>query len=285
MSKRLAILTPEASDESFHSRWREVFEATAEPLRRDGHKVEGRSWAEAGDLGQFDLVMPLLTWGYFRAADRWSETVTEWERSDIRLANPADVLRWNSDKLYLGRLADRGAPVVPTLYVERCTEDAMHEAAAQFGTDRLIAKPQRSAGAWRTIRWSPGEALDGAPSDATMIQPYMESIETSGEISLIFLGGQFSHAISKVPQPGDFRVQPEYDGIITAYQPASEEMTAAEAALAAVDDRLLYARVDLVRDQADRPVLMELELVEPDLYLRFDPGAPARFAQACAAIS
>jgi glutathione synthase/RimK-type ligase-like ATP-grasp enzyme len=285
MNKRLAILTPDIEDEAYHSRWREVFEATAAPLREIGLSVENPSWAGPGDLARFDLVMPLLAWGYFRVGPRWQQAIASWEEAGVRLANPSSVLRWNADKLYLGTLAQRGAPVVPTLYAESCTPDSMAEAAKRFGTDRLIAKPQVSASAWRTIRWSPGQALDGAPTGATMIQPYMPSIEKSGEISMLFFGGQFSHAISKVPQPGDFRVQPEYDGIITPHHPAPDEFEAAEAILAAADEDLLYARVDLVRDLNGKPALMELELVEPDLYLGFDAGAPARFAQACAAIS
>ena len=115
-----------------------------------------------------------------------------------------------------------------------------------------------------------------------MIQPYLPSIEQEGEISLIYLAGTFSHAIPKRPQPGDFRVQPEYDGIITAHEPAADERAAADAILAQVDEPLLYARVDLVRDLGGRPVLMELELVEPDLYLRFDEQAGRRFARAVA---
>jgi glutathione synthase/RimK-type ligase-like ATP-grasp enzyme len=113
-----------------------------------------------------------------------------------------------------------------------------------------------------------------------MVQPYLPSIEREGEVSLIYFGGAFSHAIRKVPQPGDFRVQPEYRGVISAHAPAADERDAADAALAAVEEPLLYARVDLVRGLDGRPVLMELELVEPDLYLRYDPGSPARLAEA-----
>jgi glutathione synthase/RimK-type ligase-like ATP-grasp enzyme len=191
------------------------------------------------------------------------------------------VLRWNADKAYLGRLAKRGAPVTPTLYTDRLDPYFMAEAARRFGADRLIAKPQVSATAWQTIRWSPGDPLEGGPEGAAMVQPYLPSIERDGEVSLIYFAGAFSHAIRKVPHPGDFRVQPEYGGIISAHVPSPDEHAAADAALAVVEEPLLYARVDLVRDLSGRPVLMELELVEPDLYLRYDhPEAPRRFAQA-----
>jgi glutathione synthase/RimK-type ligase-like ATP-grasp enzyme len=110
-----------------------------------------------------------------------------------------------------------------------------------------------------------------------LIQPYLPAIESEGELSLFYLGGRYSHAVRKVPRSGDFRVQPEYQGVITAVEPAADEREAAEAILAAVEDRLLYARVDLVRGLEGRPVLMELELVEPDLYLGHAPDRGRRF--------
>ena len=279
MNERVAILTPDAAGPSYQSRWREVFARMAAPLEAEGLWVEERSWTGAGDLAPFALVLPLLVWGYY-SSDGWSEQVARWDALGVRLRNPANVLRWNADKLYLRRLADRGATTVPTLYTEGITEEELAEAAAAFGTDRLVAKPRISAGAFQTIRWHEGASLDGAPAGAAMIQPYLPSIETDGEVSLIYLGGRFSHAIRKVPQPGDFRVQPEYDGIITPHAPEPDEFAAAEAALEAVEEPLLYARVDLVRDLGGKPALIELELVEPDLYLGHDSGAPARFAKA-----
>jgi hypothetical protein len=147
----------------------------------------------------------------------------------------------------------------------------------------LIAKPRVSASAFQTIRWSPGTKLAGGPDRAAILQPFLPDIEAGGELSLIYLGGAFSHAIRKRPQPGDFRVQPEYDGIITPHDPLPEEYEAAEAALRAADADLLYARVDLVRDLEGAPVLMEIELVEPDLYLEHHPAGPAAFARAVAA--
>ena len=156
----------------------------------------------------------------------------------------------------------------------------MAHAAAAFGTKRLVAKPRISSTAWRTIRWSPGASLEEGPQGAAMIQPYLPSIEGAGEVSLLYFSGRFSHAIRKVPQPGDFRVQPEYDGIISAFAPEADELAAAEAVLGAVEEELLYARIDLVRDRDGRPALLELELIEPDLYLGYDPAGGAAFAEA-----
>jgi glutathione synthase/RimK-type ligase-like ATP-grasp enzyme len=280
MSGRVAILTPDPASDGYRTRWRDVLERNAEPLRAAALAVEGRAWSEAEDLADFDLVLPLLVWGYPFAPEQWAAAVDGWEGEGVRLQNPASVLRWNADKRYIGRLAERGAPVVPTLYAERLTEAVMEQARERFGTDRLVAKPRVSSTAWQTIRWSPGTSLEGGPTGAAMVQPYLPAIEQSGEVSLIFFGGRFSHAISKRPQPGDFRVQPEFDGIIAHYDPAPDELEAAERVLAAVDEDLLYARVDLVRGLSGAPELIELELIEPDLYLGYDPPAGVLFAEA-----
>ena len=280
MTGRVAILTPDRSSEGFRTRWPDVLERNAEPLRQAGLEVEARDWADSSDLAEFDLVLPLLVWGYPFAPKQWAEAVDRWEGEGVRLRNPASVLRWNSDKIYLERLAGRGAPVVPTRHYTQLNEARLEEAARAFGTKRLVAKPRISSSAWQTIRWSPGESPLGGPEGPAMVQPYLPEIEQSGEVSMIFFGGRFSHAISKRPQPGDFRVQPEFDGIIAAYRPDAAEHEAAARILAAVEEPLLYARIDLVRGLEGAPLLIELELIEPDLYLSYEGDAGKRFASA-----
>ncbi|HEX8216149.1 MAG TPA: hypothetical protein VF577_01675 [Allosphingosinicella sp.] len=275
----VAILTPSPGDEAFGSRWRDVLDRNFEPLRAGGLALESRAWTDSGDLRGLDLVMPLLVWGYHRDQPSWFDAIDRWEAEGVRLMNPPSVLRWNADKSYVGALGRRGAPVVPTIYAERIDEAALCDAAAAFGTDRVVAKPLVSSTAWKTIRW-PGDAVEDGPDGAAMIQPYLPRIETDGEVSLLYFGGRYSHAIRKVPQPGEFRVQPEYDGIITRYEPAADELAAAERILAAVEEELLYARVDLVRGLGGEPELIELELIEPDLYLGYDGAGGAAWAGA-----
>ena len=227
MAEHIAILVPAADGAYGGTRWPEVLARMVAPLDAAGMRVEAVDWTTAADLTGFDLVLALLAWGYHRDGD-WAGQVARWQAAGVRLQNPPAVLRWNADKAYLGDFAAKGAPVVPTLFVEQVTESAMYEAAARFGTDRLVAKPRVSASAFRTIRWSPGASLDGAPTDAAMIQPFLPDIVAGGEPSLLYLGGRFSHAVSKVPQPGDFRVQPEYGGIIAPFEPAPDQLAAAE---------------------------------------------------------
>ena len=280
MTHRIAILTPDPEDEAFHSRWRDPFADKSQRLAQAGLEVEGRSWTDDADLDRFDLVLPLLCWGYHRDVPGWRAATARWEARGLPVQNVPSVLGWNSDKTYLGPIAASGAPVVPTRFVDRVTEAELREAAAEFGTGRLIAKPQVSASAWQTIPWSEGTALDEGPAGAAMIQPFLPSIFEEGELSLIFIGECFTHAIRKRPRAGDFRVQPEWGGLITPHDPAPDELAAAENILAAVDEPLLYARVDLVRGLDGAPALMELELVEPDLYLQHDPAGGRAFVEA-----
>lgn len=275
----VAILTPSPGDEAFRSRWRDVLDWNFEPLRSIGLALESRAWTDAGDLRGFALVMPLLVWGYHRDHHSWLEAIHRWEAEGVRLLNPPSVLRWNPDKSYVGALGERGAPVVPTLYAERIDEAALRDAAAAFGTERVVAKPLVSSTAWKTIRW-PGDAVEDGPDGSAMIQPYLPSIESDGEVSLVYFGGRFSHAIRKVPKAGEFRVQPEYEGVIARHDPAADELAAAERILGAVEEELLYARVDLVRGLGGDPQLIELELIEPDLYLGYDDGGGAAWADA-----
>ncbi|MEA3040030.1 MAG: hypothetical protein QOE79_2543 [Sphingomonadales bacterium] len=280
MRGRIAILTPDAASEGFRTRWPEVLEDNAAPLRAAGMAVEGRDWAAAEDLAGFDLVLPLLAWGYPFAPERWRTATHRWEAQGTRIENSPAVLRWNMDKAYLGILAARGAPVVATRYIERITPRALAEAARAFGAERVVAKPRISSSGWRTIRWRSGQPIEAGPEGAAMIQPYLPAIESEGEVSLFYFGGRYSHSVSKRPRPGEFRVQPEFDGIIAAHAPAADECEAAERVLAAVDESLLYARVDLVRGLNGDPQLIELELIEPDLYLGHAADRGSAFAQA-----
>jgi len=278
---RICILTPDPADPAFEGRWSEVRDRMVAPLAAEGARVESRPWVEEPtDLRPFDLVLPLVTWGYHRAHDQWVRRCREWRTLDVRILNPPSVLEWNADKLYLERLYELGAPVIPTVFVDRVAEADLAALAGRFGSEVLIVKPQVSASAYQTLRVRPGDPLAGAPDGRAMVQPYLDAVEGEGELSLIFFSGAFSHAIRKVAAPGDFRVQPEWGGRISAYDPPADVRAAAEAILAAVEEPLLYARVDMVRDASGRPMLMELELVEPDLYLGFDPLAGAGFARA-----
>lgn len=281
MSLSVAFLSPNPADESFTSRWPRVRDLMAAALAEEGVSVHTRSWIEdASELGEFDLVMPLVAWGYHRDHADWLATLDAWEFEGVRIQNPASVLRWNSDKRYLERLLRLGAPVIPTLFVDDLQPADLERAALDFGTDELIIKPQVSAGAYKTLRIRPGGDLAQGPLGPAMIQPFLDQVGGEGELSLLYFNGAFSHGVRKIAAAGDFRTQPDWGGNVSDYSPEPDVLAAAARILQAVEEPLLYARVDLVRDANGRPQLMELELVEPDLYLGFDPEAAGRFARA-----
>jgi glutathione synthase/RimK-type ligase-like ATP-grasp enzyme len=250
----------------------------------DGRGVRGVvvPWGEPFDWSSVPLVLVRSPWDYFRHLEAflgWAEQV---ERVTT-LVNPASVLSWNSHKRYLTALADHGVPTVPTSVVGRgaSTEVRRSELAAHRG--EVVIKPAVSVGAIGAFRGpagsvEAGEHLAGlvAKGDA-LVQPFQAVVLDEGELSLVYLGGAFSHAVRKVPVPGDYRVQVHYGGRVRPHQPTGRQRHVAEAALAIVPAPVSYARVDMVGEHD--PVIMELELIEPELFLRHRPGAPRRFAE------
>jgi len=281
---QIAVLTPDPADKTYVGRWPEVLERLKATLESTGATVTATPWTdhveEASGLQDYDLILPVIAWGYHRDHGRWLKACATWREAGLAVANPAEVLRWNSDKAYLARLADKGVPIPPTRWTDRVTQDQVDAAFAETGAPVLIVKPTVSAGAFRTLRLTPGEVLSDAPEGAAMIQPYLKSIETEGETSLLFFGGRFSHAVNKRPVAGDFRIQVQFGGLYTAVTPDAAAMALAEQVLAAIDEPLLYARIDMARDDAGQWVLMEAELIEPDFYLDHDPANGAGFVGA-----
>ncbi len=281
---QIAVLTPDPADKTYVGRWPEVLDRLKATLESTGATVTATPWSDhvedASGLKAYDVILPVIAWGYHRDHGRWLKACATWREAGLAVANPAEVLRWNSDKAYLARLADKGVPIPPTRWTDRVTQDQVDAAFAETGALALIVKPTVSAGAFRTLRLSPGEALTEAPEGAAMIQPYLKSIETEGETSLLFFGGRLSHAVNKRPVPGDFRIQVQFGGLYRTVTPDAEAMALAQQVLAAIDEPLLYARIDMARDDDGRWVLMEAELIEPDFYLDHDPANGAGFAEA-----
>jgi hypothetical protein len=262
-----------------------------EALRADGSTAEPVAWdAEAVAWDRFDLVVIRSTWDY---AERLSEFLA-WADTTARLTrlwNPAPVVRWNSDKRYLLDIAEHGVAVVPTRFIEpggRYSEVDFH------GAGGVVVKPAISAGALDTARYEPGQHADAVRHARTlldqdrvvMVQPYLRLVE-EGERALVFFSGTFSHAILKGPvltEPGvidNFRM-PHPD--VASHRPTDEEIDTALAALAAVPwpSSPLFARVDLALDETRKPVVMELELIEPNLFLGDHPRGLEWFVDAVA---
>lgn len=280
----IAVLTPDPTDLSYAGQWPGVLERLSAALALEGLEAVPRPWTDhvedGAALAKHPLVLPLIVWGYHRDHARWMQACDAWAAAGVRMLNPPSVLAWNSDKSYLGRLAGRDVAAPQTLWIDGVTQADVEAAFDRFEADTVVVKPRVSGGAWKTLRLSRGETMQDAPEGPAMIQPYLPSIETEGETSLLVFGGQLSHVVSKRPVNGDFRIQVQFGGRYAALPEAPEGSWAlAQQTLAAIDEDLLYARIDMARGPGGW-LLMEAELIEPDFYLAFAPDGGARFARA-----
>lgn len=273
------ILTPAPDEPRFADSWSPLFERLAAPLRARGLAVEAGSWVDAETAGA-RVVLPLLSWGYHLRSDEWFARLDALEAAGARLANPAPVLRWNTTKTYLADLAGKGAPVVPTHAVDQLTLEALDHARDVFGVDVLVTKPQISGGSQDTVKLRHADGLTGCTTGPALIQPFLPAVGEEGELSLFYFDGVFSHAVTKVAVAGDFRVQPQFGGRVSGVAPEPEALHAAEMVLKAAGGPLTYARVDLIRGLDGAPQLMELEVIEPDLFLEHVHDDGAAFADA-----
>lgn len=250
-------------------------------LRAAGAGADAVFWDDPDvDWGRYDLAVIRSTWDYSRRVAEfvaWAEKCAE----ATRLANPAAVVRWNTDKRYLGELAAAGVPTVPTRYL--APGDPV--APGDLPDDReYVVKPTTGAGARYAARYTPDRhdtavrqlARMHAEGITAMVQPYMRGIDAGGERALLFFGGRFLHASRKraVLTPGTaFDADKVAHPGLEPWTATPAELAVAERALAAVpgDPELLYARVDLVDGEEGEPRVMELELVEPNLFLGLHP--------------
>jgi hypothetical protein len=277
---RLCILTP---DPDYEEHWQPVA-ARYQALLGPG--TEQRTWNDPGDLSGFDLILPLMAWGYQRAPAHWFHALDTWEAAGLKFANPIATLRWNTNKDYLFDLAEAGVAIVPSQLAHALTRDDLTAARAGFGCEALVIKPTISGGADGTYRLG---ANDPIPFDVLeremLIQPLMPRIASEGEFSLFYFAGQFSHAILKIPEVGDFRVQEQFGGREVSVDAPAAALALAQTALAAAPGPLTYARVDMVRGDGGGFFLMELELIEPSLFLDHASDGGAGFVAAVANLS
>ena len=248
------------------------------------------------DWARFDLVLLRSAWDY---TERLPQFLAWVERTAARtlLINPVPVVRWNSDKHYLLELARAQLPVVPTCIAEArsSARPVLEEFLAQHAHAELVVKPAVGAGS-RDARRHPRIDSGGilahmqpllAAGRSVMLQPYLESVDRDGETALMFIDGRFSHAIRKGPllpagAPATATLFAAED--IRPRVAGADELAVAERVMAQLPfDTLLYGRVDLIRDEAGRPCVLELELTEPSLYVAYQPGSAQRFVGAALA--
>jgi hypothetical protein len=251
------------------------------PLRELGVEATAAVWNDPGvRWGEFDAVVIRSTWDYYRRIAEFRSWIDRVGAGD-RLWNPAGVVRWNSHKSYLRDLEDRGVPIIPTRFCPDLASAA--RALEEEGWDRAVLKPAVSAAAYRTHVITPDSIADGsdrwkevAAAGELLLQPYQDEVERSGERSLVFFWGNYSHTYLRAPRLA--RSSTLIEG--TAYEPREDEIRVARLALACAPGRTLYGRVDLLPDEQGRMRVMELEVIEPRLGLSSSPGSAQRFAEA-----
>jgi len=259
-------------------------------LAARGVQASAAVWDDPSvDWTTFAAVVIRSCWDYHLRHDDFLAWVARLEHAGVAMWNPPAVIRWNAEKTYLRDLADRGVRVVSTRWIERNDAATLRGVLRDAGWDRAVVKPAVSASAHETWQTSPESASDDEARFRAMVgrgrvlvQPFVDAVVSTGEWSLMFINGEFSHAMLKRARPGDFRVQSEHGGSATRGDPGAHVVEQARHALRAGlagFGESLYARVDGCIIDGEF-VLMELELIEPFLYLAEHPDAPGRFAAA-----
>lgn len=246
--------------------------------------MEAAAWDDPGiDWTGYDRVVVRSTWNYHQELEGFGEWVGRLAAAGVPVANPAPVLRWNARKTYLEELADAGLPVIPTRRAGPSRAPDPEAWTQEFGTREVVVKPVVGASAHGVERMRLGEGdvglAEAALTRELLVQPFLPEVASRGEWAAVFLGGVYSHAVLKQPARGDFRVQEELGGRSRPGDAPREIQALGTACLEVAPAPVLYARVDAVETPSG-PVLMELELIEPALYLASATGAADRFAEA-----
>jgi glutathione synthase/RimK-type ligase-like ATP-grasp enzyme len=253
-------------------------------LTARGHEARPVVWTDASiDWRGFDALVLRSCWDYHLQPDSFGRWVDGIESAGVRLVNRPAIVRWNMDKRYLADLRGRGVLTVPTRFLEPGEFSSCDALRRETGWDDIVLKPAVSATAWRLARVPdagevPADVRDAMTRDRYLAQPFLPEI-AEGEWSIVFFDGVYSHAVLKRPRAGEFRVQEEYGGAAATLDPPNGFIAAAARAVAAAPAPPVYARVDGVATR-DGFMLIELELIEPMLYLAAGAGAAARFADA-----
>jgi glutathione synthase/RimK-type ligase-like ATP-grasp enzyme len=262
-------------------------------LAQSGVAAQPVLWNDAAaDWSAFDAVLIRTTWDYHEHYARFLGWLAHLEDLRVPTINPNRMLRWNSDKRYLLELPPLGIAIIPT---QIANASELRNVLAPLRGTAVVVKPTVSGSAWNTVRGVAGtEELDSAVAKlpqhlAYLVQPFVPEVAREGEWSLLFFGGAYSHAVCKRPASDDYRVQREFGGSVDVITPPPEALAAAQHALGAVATmseqrdfgRIAYARIDGVRS-GGQFLIMEIELIEPFLFLRGVPDASRSFADVIA---
>jgi glutathione synthase/RimK-type ligase-like ATP-grasp enzyme len=258
----------------------------ATALNERGIQVDPVLWDSSADWAAYDAVVIRSCWDYHHRLEEFSRWLAQLDGIGATVWNPVDVLRWNMDKTYLSDLEERGVPVLPSVWLPRGSKAELGHLMAEKQWQKVVVKPTVSAAADNTFTLARSDAPERQAAldkllaaGGVIVQEFASEIQSEGEYSFLFFNDQFSHAVIKRPQDGDFRVQLQYGGGFRAAEAPADLVRQAAKIQEALEVDLLYARVDAI-DRGGQLFLMELELVEPHLFFAEHPQAPTRFADA-----
>ena len=237
------------------------------------------------DWTTFDYLLFRNTWDYYQKENAFNDWLKKMESLGIKTLNPLAVIQQNKHKFYLKELEKKGVLILPTIFLEKNSKKNLENILPE-SWKKIVIKPAFSAGSYLTklvdsseLEPIQKEFEEHFETKDFLLQEFRPEIKELGETSLIFFNGNFSHAINKKPVEGDFRVQIQYGGNYTLVEPSIELITQAQAILKQIPEKLLYARIDgIVKN--NQLHLMEIELIEPDLYFDIAIGSRERFVEA-----
>jgi len=258
------------------------------PMEALGWQIDAVPWrSETPDWDRFDAVYIGVPWDYPEDPQKFLDVLGAIDASSALLVNDLALVHWSLAKTYLRDLEERGAAIVPSLWYDEMNAAVLDAAFERHGTGQIIVKPVVSTNATDTYLLTResasqlgNELAQTFAGRAFVVQPFIESIRSEGEYSLFYFNRELSHATVKVPKRGDFRVQEEHGAAVKSLQPEAALVETGDHVIRLVEPMPVYARADFVRGPDGRFLVMELELIEPSMYLRMDSGAPGRFARA-----
>jgi glutathione synthase/RimK-type ligase-like ATP-grasp enzyme len=260
-------------------------------LQFKGLKIEKVIWNDpAVDWGNYDLAILKSPWDYFDLIEDFYVWLAKLKSKNVKLLNPNDIVKWNADKHYLLDIEKAGLKVTPSVFFTKGDKVSLSDYFTQLQTQKLIIKPAVSGGSKNTFKVTPANADEISEkinsllkTEDFIVQPFLTEIEENGEWSFIFFGGKFSHALLKKAKAGDFRVQHSFGGTIHRQQPAQHLLASATKYVDQFAKGCLYARVDgaIVDNEF---MLVELELIEPFLFLDTEEKALENYYQALMAL-
>lgn len=255
-------------------------------LEEKGLKVCKKDWADPSfDWSSSKFAIFRTTWDYFERFDDFFRWIKD-TKDKITFINSIDTIYWNINKHYLQDLSENGINITPTIFIERNQEITLEELFNKTKWKEIVIKPAISGAARHTYRVNSNNYTKYEnifqqliKQECILFQEFMNNITMMGEISLIMIGGKYTHAVRKIAKKGDFRVQDDHGGTVQKYEANKEEINFAENCINRCPVSSIYARVDIVYDNKQKPALIELELIEPELWFRNNPDSAVHLSE------